>query len=325
MSIQDNSATGLGDLALAAAESSDIGQDLTNAGSDFGSLLEGIGNALAATQQKLTETSAETTSTLAKTLVDVIAVQETQYRDDGSIANQTSFTQKLPLINFVDPVFYELPQVRVQARFFISEIATATSSTSSSSSQGLGVGLGLSFNNRAFSLGAAGGFTSGSQSSSLSTQTDQVTAVGQVRMFAQISPRNDIGVPKPTQVVTGPSLSIIAGEIKDTDANNQPLKDSDGTPFRTLSVLIQLRNKSGQPIGGKSLSIETDGAPWSYSPPTATTTGATSGQDAGNVTILLKRSFPLPPAGAPPLDTSAQPFIVTARLGLISNSVTVTF
>lgn len=315
MSTPTNEIVGLGDLALAAQESTNVGLDLTNAGSDFGTLLLGVGNAVAATQQKLTETSADTTSTLAQTLVDVIAVQETVYDDGGTIVASQSFTQKLPLLNFIDPAFLQYSQVRLQARFAVSDIATQTSSTSNTSSQG--GGLGLSFSQNIFGFGGSG--SSVSQSTQRSTQTDQAAAIGQVRMFARIEPQPGLGVPKPTQVILGPSLSIVEGEIKDAVDT-----DTDKTPIRTLSVLIQLRNKDGQPIGGKAISIQTDGIPWSFTPASASTTG-TSGADAGNVSILLKRSFPAPPPDTPPLDKSPKQFAVSARLGLVTNGLTVTF
>ena len=50
------------------------GTDLAAAGSDFGSLILGVGNAVAATQLQLTQTSVDSTSALASTIVDVIAV-----------------------------------------------------------------------------------------------------------------------------------------------------------------------------------------------------------------------------------------------------------
>jgi vacuolar-type H+-ATPase subunit F/Vma7 len=296
-----------------ALASTQVGPDLIDAGSSFGALLLGVGNAVAATQQKLTETSAETTSVLAQTLVDVIAVQETIYDDLGTIIGSNSFTQKLPLINFVDPVFYQYPQVRLQARFAVSEFATSSTSDSSSSSGQ----FGLQFSANPFAFGLRGSGSSTSQSTRLSTQAEQNSAIGQVRMFAQIAPRTDVGVPKPTQVIVGPSLSIVEKEITDTVA-------TDGTPIRTMAVLIQLRDKTGQPIGGKAISIETDGTPWSFTPATASTTG-TSGTDAGNVSILLTRSFPAPATDAPPLDLSPKQVALSVRLGLVSNGVTVTF
>src|SRR4051794_20644049 len=213
MSTPINTIAGLGDLTLGAQESTNVATDLTNAGSDFGSLIQGIGAALAATQQKLTETSAETTSTLAQTLVDVIAVQETIYDDGGTVTGSKSFVQKLPLLSLIDPVFYQYPLVKVQARFVVSDIATDTSSKSSSSSSS--VGLGLSFSSNPFSLGGGGSAGFSSQSTNLATQTDQASAIGQIRMFARIEPQPGLGVPKPTQVIIGPSLSLVAGEIKD--------------------------------------------------------------------------------------------------------------
>ena len=88
-----------------------------------------------------------------------------------------------------------------------------------------------------------------------------------------------------------------------------------------MSLLIELRKPDGTPISGKAVSIDTDGTPWSF--PGASTTGAD-----GNVTVLLQRTILPVPADAPPgttQDISAKPVVVTARLGLVSNSTTVTF
>jgi hypothetical protein len=311
MSTPSNELTGLGDVALDANLSTNAAQSLSDAGASFGELLLGVGNALAATQAKLTETSAATATALAATLVDVIAVQETIFRDDGSIApSPPPITQKLPLINFVDPVFYEYPQVRVQGRFVISDIATESTSSASSSSSKSGGGLSFSF--LPFIGSASGSSRSTSQNSSRTVNTDRASAFGQMRMYAQISPRSDVGVPKPRQIVSGPSLNIIEGEIK-----NLP-PEQDGTKVRTMSVLIQLLSQAAAPISGKHISIDTDGAPWEFD-------GADTTNAAGNVTIKLRRTFPAPQQGAQPVDDSPKAVIVTARLGLVSNDTTVTF
>jgi hypothetical protein len=320
MSEPMNTLVGVGD-PLAVTPNTDVGKALTDAGSNFGALLLGIGTAVAATQQKLTETSAETTSKLAATMVDVIAVQETTYNDHGEITGSQAFTQKLPLINFVDPVFYEYPQVRVQGRFSIREIATSTESTTDVSSSG--GGIGLSFNGV---FGGGGGFNSGSQTTNSSTETNVASSVGQVRMFAQITPRTDVGVPKPTQVIVGPSISIIEGEIKDTEPVNgveTPIVDADGTPMRTMSVIILLKKKTGEGIDGKHISIETDGTPWSYA--SGNEDEVTGSAGAGNVAIKLKRLFPTPPVDAPPLDKSPKQVALKAYWGLVNNGATLTF
>lgn len=313
MSTTPDTLVGFDDATLAVPqETTDPATSLAEVGSDFGSLLLGIGNAVAATQQKLTETSADTTTKLANTLVDVIAVQQTGYDDNGNLRSAVSIKEKMPIITYVSPVYYEFPQVRVQGRFVVSEFAAAGTSQTSTASSGFGVGVGLSLQKKAFTLGAHGGATSTSQSTTVSTQTDQATAVGQMRMFARLTPRDDVGIPKPLRVIVGPSLSILAADLKEGT-------DPDGTPFRSLSVLIQLRNKAGQPIAGKALSIDTEGTPWAFVPETRKKTDAD-----GNLEILLKRSFPAPPAGAPPVDTTAKPVIVSAVLGSVSNRTTVT-
>ena len=67
---------------------SDVSDELVNAGSAFGDLISGVGQAVANTQRKLNDTAVTTTTALAETTVDVLAVQETVYDDDGSAPTQ---------------------------------------------------------------------------------------------------------------------------------------------------------------------------------------------------------------------------------------------
>lgn len=318
MSTTPETLVGLDEATLdVPPETTDPAGSLAEVGSDFGLLLLGIGNAVAATQQKLTENSADTTTKLANTLVDVIAVQQTGYDDNGNIRAALPIKEKMPVITYVSPVYYEFPQVRVQGRFVVSEFAAAGTSQSSSSSSGFGVGVGMSLQKKAFSIGASGGFSSSSQSTSVSTQFDQATAVGQMRMFARLAPREDVGIPKPLRVIVGPSITILAADLQNGT-------DPDGTPFRSLSVLLQLRDRSGKPIPGKALSIDTEGIPWTFVPATEKVTGPKDTPTAGNLEILLKRSFPEPPPDAPPVDTTPKSVVISAVLGAVSNRTTVT-
>ena len=250
---------------MAPTFGSNAGKSTTSAGLDFGKMIEGVGNAVAKTQLQLTQTSTDSASALANTLVDVIAVEETIFDDSGNVQSAQSFQQKLPLIDFIDPVFYQWTQVRLQGMFFINEVATASQATTStfdskdtSGQHGLLVILG----------GGQSGVQFSTNDTSLSTKFDQADAVGVARMYAQVNPRSDLGVPKPTTVIQGPSLNIVQGEIIDTPAQDaQPAT-------RTLSLLIQLRRIDGSGISGKSISIDTDGTPWSFSDPNQKTTSA---------------------------------------------------
>lgn len=287
------------------------GTDLAKAGLDFGSLIQGVGSAVAQTQLQLTQTSADSASTLANTLVDVIAVQETIYDDAGNVQGEQSFVQKLPLIDFIDPVFYQWTQVRLQGMFFVNEVASASDAKTSTS-------VKTKNSEQHGLLVILGGGQTGSQFSSNDTSTsgtfDQASAVGVARMYAQLNPRSDLGVPKPTTVIQGPSLNLVQGELVEVPGDGAP------PTSRTLSLLIQLRRANGTPIANKAISIETDGTPWSFADPAKTTTDA-----AGNLAIKLQRTFPPQVPNAPPVDTSAKPVVVTVRLGLVSNNTTVTF
>jgi len=284
---------------------SDVSDELARAGTAFGDLISAVGQAVASTQRKLNDTAVATTTALAETTVDVLAVQETVYDDDGNIDESVSHEQRLPLITFIDPVLYQWSQVRVQGNFVANELSAGSTSSSStfhgddSSSQG---GLLVIFGGGATTVH---GNTTSTNSSSTITRD---SSVGQVRMYSELVPRHDIGVPKPRQAVQGPRLAIFAGAITDIPA-------AGGNPAqRTMEVTIEYFRRDSTPIQGKLISVESSGVPFEYD-------GGINTTDAdGKVTILLRRTFIDATA-----DTSPAEFIVSARIGIVSNDTTVLF
>lgn len=295
--------TGAGTRALVADAA--VGDEIAQAGAGFGELVEHTGAAVAATQNLLNETGARTATALAETLVDVIAVQEKVYRDDGTLDTSVAHTRNLPLISFIDPVFYQWSSVRLQGRFYAQEFAatTDTHSYSSSGSSGYGnAGFGI-----VFGVGYMGAQSS-STTTDISSEVTRDSSFGQMRMNALLEPREDVTIPKPNQVIRGPRLTLIQGAIED-------VIDGGTLVGRTMSMLIQYNRRNGDPIANKAISVETNGVSWSYaSGPTAVTDGD------GQVEITLRRDF----LGEEP-DVSPLEFIVSARIGLVQNSVGVTF
>ncbi len=104
-------------LAPCLAEDANVSDELRGAGIAFGTLVERTGAAVAATQLQLDTSSAATASALASTLVNVIAVRERVFRDDGTLDHVTNHVRPLPLISFIDPVFYQWTSVRLQGEF----------------------------------------------------------------------------------------------------------------------------------------------------------------------------------------------------------------
>lgn len=283
-----------------------VGDELGRAGMGFGELIKSTGLAVAETQNKLNETGAATATALAETLVDVIAVEEKVYRDDGTLDDAASHTldEKLPLITFIDPVFYQWTNVRLQGRFIAREFATDTTSstyTSQSSESYSQHGLLVIF----------GGGHHSYQYSNQKRESEQETlsdySYGQMRMNSLLEPRSDIGIPKPNQVIQGPRISLIQGEIAD-------VRDEGGILIgRTMSMLVQYNKREGQPISGKTISIETNGISWSY-------VGDHETNASGQTEILLRRDFVDETADTSPID-----IIVSARIGMVQKNMTVVF
>ena len=282
-----------------------VGDEIARAGMGLGELIKTTGLAVAETQNKLNETGANTATALAETLVDVIAVQEKVYLDDGTLDSSASRTldQKLPLISFIDPVFYQWTNVRLQGRFFASEFATAYSShsdryTSSTNyaQQGLLVFLGGGYNS----------YQNSRVTTDMEAETYSDYSFGQMRMNTLLQPRDDIGIPKPNQAIQGPRLSLIQGEIID-------VMDGPRIAARTMSMIVQYNRRNGTAISGKAISIETSGVSWSY-------TGDQETDTSGQTEILLRREFLDEEADTTPIDV-----IVSARIGMVQNNVTVVF
>src|SRR5687768_2837778 len=198
MSTTMNDLIGFGSTVLDANENTNVPAGLAGAGNSFGELIKGVGKAVAETQLKLTENSADTTSKLAKTLVEVVAVQETIYDDAGNITGSESHVQKLPLLNFVDPAFYHYPQVKIEGHFVIDSLATDSSSSVDTSASSFGMGFSLSSKPGIFGISktsVGGGFSASSVSTStdVDVQTNQSTAVGRMRLYAQLTPQSGLG------------------------------------------------------------------------------------------------------------------------------------
>lgn len=290
-------------LGTPLAADANVADELRGAGIAFGTLVERTGAAVAATQLRLDTSSAETASALASTLVNVIAVSERVFRDDGTLDHVTNHVRPLPLISFIDPVFYQWTSVRLQGEFFAREFASSTetsTSNSSSSSNLFGAGVSMILGPGAFALSRR------SSGRDASTEVSTDVSLGRIRASALLEPRDDVSIPKPNQVIRGPRLALIQGEIAD-------VLDSGALVGRTMSMLLQLNRRDGAAIAGKALSIETAGVPWRH-------LGSGVTNATGQLEIELRRDFLDEDA-----DTTPASFIITARIGLISNSVTVTF
>jgi hypothetical protein len=285
-------------MAIGDLKDANVTGELETAGVAFGELIRQLGGAVADTSRKLNETSAKTATALANTLVDVIAVQETIYEEDGSILESKVHTRKLPLINFLDPSFYEWREVRVQGIFAATEVTTAASSTNLNAK--MSSDASVSFLRLVLAHKDSGSLEVGRSDSSVDR------SVGNVRINARLRPKPDIGVPKPRQAVRGPRLAILPGQVQDVTDNGKLVA-------RACAVIVEYHRRDGTPIDGKTIAIETDGVSWKL------TGGAQTDAD-GQLALELRREF----LGEEP-ETAPVDVVVTARVGLVNTNVTITF
>jgi hypothetical protein len=296
------------------AGTADVTDAVRKAGMSFAKLIETTGLAVAESSRHLNEVGAASTSALATTLVDVIAVQVNAYDDNGNLtADSRTITSKLPLINFIDPVFYEWSRVRLQGRFQATEFVASTEGTVSvetqtGSSANVGLFMGL--------LGS-GGRTSSRRgfSSGFDVDTVRESSFGNIRASAMLKPKTDIGVPKPRQLIDAPSLGILVG------ANLPDEVVGETTTVRKAVTIIAFK-RDGTANADKvlPLSIDVQGAMWAFDDPDT----ATETDGEGRVFITLSRILPVK-AGESAPDRTPVDVTVTARLGLVSSTTVVSF
>jgi hypothetical protein len=292
-------------VPLSAAADADVTDELQKGGLAFGELIKATGQSVAKTQRELEKTAADSISALCTQNVEIIAAELVEYNDQGAITDVQTVKQQLPLITIVDPPVYQWENVRLQAMLFAREVASETSTTTTSAavSSSFSASKGLLFGSARASFQAAAGSTT------VTTSETSDVSIGVMRLNALLTPRKDTGIPKPRQIVEGPSLRIVRGPL---DAVSAP--DADGVRTRAQHLTIEYRNAEGDPIAGKKLSVSTDGVSWAFDD------GVDAETDAdGEVALTLTR---LIPDGADP--NTPVDVVVSVRIGLVQDTLAVT-
>jgi hypothetical protein len=293
--------------AAAPAPSADVNDELLGAGVAFGDLIRLTGQAVAATQRELEKTAAESIKALSQQQVEIVAAEVLDYDDEGVLrASAPPVVQSLPLITIVDPPVYQWEHVRVQGLFFAREFGTATSSSTrvddtSAGANAVGVGgTGMPFLGR-----ARASFQHTTTTTTVDTTTETDASYGLMRLNALLKPRTDTGIPKPRQVIVGPSIRF----------TRQPTTTvtSDGTTTRSVAVRIGYFRPDGSAIEGKSLSIDAAGLEWDFEDNDGSDSAVTDANGVVNVTV--RRTLDA--------DTTPKDVLLSARIGLVRNDLAI--
>lgn len=270
----------------------EVSDDVQRLGKSFGSFIEDVGKAVAETQKSLDVNSANITKELAMTEIEVPSVIEQVLDDDGTPSSSGNAVnvvrQKMSLIQFIVPTFYQWRHVQLNLNFDVEEIGAIKDfkiKTRSKSHSFLGIPI----------LGRSTRTGEGTMSA---TDTDQ--ADGSVD--ARLEPRPDITPPTPFLFRTGPTINFIPG------ANVPHPSDPAKTIGADLTIKVYKADGSlntGQPI---KVSVNQG----RYEAPNGLTTDGTTAE------VLIKVFKPNPDA------PETQVVTVNVVLGIISTRIDVT-
>lgn len=273
----------IGLFASALALDADTSQEFADLAPTFGDVLLSVGSGVASSQDSLDRGLVDTAVDLSSTKITVVSDVIQKLDEDGlPVAADTELISKeVSLINYVNPTVHEWSHVALSMDLSVgamdNERGVQFSREQSSDSIG---GAGLFW-------GFLGWFQTSESSSrsSYSSQVDQEAdwARGQVRLDAQLRPRDVGRFPTPAEVSIGPQIYFSQGSVHETTAGGV-------VTARDLALEIFVRKADGS--ANPSITIEVDSGAFRQSFKTDEGyTGATTNAD-GKCQVTLTRDIP---------------------------------
>ncbi|WP_175471792.1 hypothetical protein [Geodermatophilus telluris] len=248
---------------------SDVTDEINRGGPALGSLMKAIGKVVPASQRGMDEVSVATAQSLSNTSIDVVAIYEQVVNKNGEMEDGRPIIQKLPLINYVMPTFYQWTRVHMQADMQVSEFNSENGFNvkGKRSSVDLNLngnaGFGLIGGGLGLSNGSIGGGLdfSASEFERGTTATNSVDrAAGQLHLEATLEPRPDITLPRPLIVQKGPRLRVTASGVEQIQGSSPQPPPPGTTPQptvvgRRVKLSAEFRDLDGQPIADAPLEV----------------------------------------------------------------------
>lgn len=307
--------------ALELPGDANVNDEAEKAGVAFGELMRSVGLAVAETQRDLNLNGAEMAQVLSETAIDVIVAEEEEFSDEGKRIGSRSYKSTLPMINFIDPVIYEWPSVRLQGVFVAEEFTAANATNVTQVSAGASVNVGKSSGRKRKSLGIQVNVAASNTNITSSVASD--SSFGRMRMTAELRPRVDIVIPKPKVVTEGPRIEFSTASPNSTNTANTERVLALRLSYKKKDTNSQNTQTQYVGIAGKGFLISALGVEVGFFDPdnASPLTDSKTNLD-GEIGINLTRTFGNGDANDlianPPI-----PITVTAKIGLITASTTV--
>lgn len=282
-SIMRSSMPPAGLFSMTQALEADVSQEFADLAPTFGDVLLSIGNGVAESQDALDAGLVETAQALSETKITVVTDVIQKLDEDGlPVAEDTELvSNEVSLINYVNPTVHEWSHVALSMDLTVGAMDNER---------------GMSFNRKQTSGGTSGyglfwgflGWFSHDQRESETTRTSNVRqeadwARGQVRVDAQLRPRDMDRFPTPAEVSIGPQIYFSMGSVSETSSGGN-------VTARNLDMVINVRKANGDE--NPSVFLDLDSGPFRQSfMDTDGFTGSTTNSD-GQCKVTLTRDIP---------------------------------
>ncbi len=283
----------------------DVTDELAQAVPSFGEVLLSVGSGVAASQAALDKGVVDTAKTLSETKIEVVTEVIQELDEDGLPDPDSTqlVSRELSVLNFLNPTVHEWEDVRLSMDLAVGEIDSET---------------GITFNRVQTQTDFSGGhwgfagwfdldFSATHTYASSEREVEADWARGQVRLDANLAPRETRAFPVPAEVTIGPQIYFSQGSTTDVSTASGD--------ERQVELRIRVLKASGDSNPAKIVEIDTGNLVPEFIDD-GTFYGQTTNND-GEIKVLLKR----PVFGGASLRSRRT--TVRASLGDISKTTTV--
>lgn len=261
----------------------DVSAEFAELAPTFGDVLLSVGTGVAESQDALDRGLVQTAKALSDTKITVVSDVIQKLDDDGlPVAADTELvSHEVSLINYVNPTVHEWSHVALSMDLSVGAVDNERGVSFSQRQQGKGIsGVGLLW-------GFLGWFSTSSydnlQSYTSSVDQEADWASGQVRLDAQLKPRDIERFPAPAEVSIGPQMYFSLGSVSETSASGV-------VTARSVDMEIFVRKADGSE--NPSVNITLDSGPFRQSFKTDEGYSGTATNADGRCRVTLTRDIP---------------------------------
>jgi len=270
-------------FSTSLADGADVSDQMAELAPTFGDVLLSVGTGVAESQDALDRGLVETAKALSDTKITIVTDVVQSLNDDGlPVVEDTDLRfSEVSVINYVNPTVHEWSHVALSMDLSVGAMDNERGATfSQKQSGGRSGGVG-------YLWGFVGWFSTSSYErsygyeSNASQETDW--ASGQVRLDAQLQPRDIERFPAPAEVSIGPQMYFSLGSVTETTSG-------DVVTARSVDVEIFVRKADGSE--NPSVGISLDSGPFRQSFKTDEGYNGTMTNADGRCRVTLTRDIP---------------------------------